>query len=106
MFIMEDEPTFESTVEGKQPGGADFTFKATFAALGSDAQAEYDLSTDAGTKDFVRHVTRGFSDILSGDDTPVPYNDQTRDWLVDKPWTRAALVKAYFKDVYGALLGN
>lgn len=106
MFIMDDAPRFEAEVAGKMPGGSDFTFKAVFAALGSDATAEFDLGTDAGTKDFLRKVTVDFSDIVTEDDTPVPYSDSARDWLIDKPWTRAALVKSYFGQVYGALLGN
>lgn len=106
MFIMEDEPTFPSKVEGKMPDGSDFSFTATFVALGSDAQAEYDFSTDAGTKEFSRRVLKGFGDILDANEVAVPFNETTRDWMVDKPWVRSAMVVAYFRDVYGALLGN
>ncbi len=106
MFKMIDEPEFETEAKGTEPGGEAFSFKARFKALSESVQQLFDLSTAAGTVDFLRTTFVGLSDVLDANDQPVPFTTDVRDWMIDRPHTRAALVKAYFGSVYGEQLGN
>lgn len=108
MFVMSDNPEFETKAEGKHPGdqGEAFDFRPRFVALSETDQKEYDLSTAGGTIDFLKRTFVGLSDVLDANGQPVPFSEEARDWLIDRPHTRAALVKAYFGSVYGEQLGN
>lgn len=108
MFVMKPDPEFTVTAEGRMPGenGEPFSFRPTFVALSSTDQATYDMATEAGTLSFLRRTLVGLDDVVGADDKPVPFNDDTREWLLDQIHTRGALVRAYFAGVYGAQLGN
>lgn len=108
MFVMNDHPEFEKEATGRLPGddGEAFSFRARFVALGGEEQKAFDLATEDGTADFLRRTIVGVSDILDANGDAVPFNDATRDWLIDKAHTRSAMVKAYFGGVYQSALGN
>lgn len=108
MFVKSDNPEFTSTATGRMPGedGEEFTFRPRFVALGQTEQDLFDLGTGDGTADFLRRTMVGATDIVDANKVAVPYDEDLRDWLIDKPHTRAALVKAYFGGVYQAALGN
>lgn len=108
MFVMSDNPEFETEAKGKLPGdqGEPFSFRPKFVALGATEQKTFDLNTEGGTADFLRRTLIGLSDVLDANGEQVPFSDATREWLIDRAHTRAALVQAYFGGVYGAALGN
>lgn len=108
MFVMNDNPEFTATATGKLPGddGEQFSFRPRFVALGQAEQDGFDLGTGDGTAGFLRRTLVGIDDVVDADGNAVPFGDDTREWLIDKPHTRAALVKAYFGGVYQAALGN
>jgi hypothetical protein len=108
MFVMSDSPEFETEAKGKHPGdqGEAFSFRPRFVALSETEQKQYDLATADGTVAFLTRTFVGLSDVVDANGAPVTFTTQTRDWLIDRPHTRAALVKAYFGSVYGEQLGN
>lgn len=108
MFVMSDNPEFVTEASGNLPGddGEGFSFKPRFVALGTAEQDTFDLSSAEDTVRFLQRTLIGLSDVVDAHNNPVPFTDETRDWLIDKPHTRAALVKAYFSGVYKGALGN
>jgi hypothetical protein len=108
MFVMSDNPEFETEAAGNLPGdnGEAFSFRPRFVALGSAEQDTFNLSSAEDTVKFLQRTLIGLSDVVDADNNPVPFTEATRDWLIDKAHTRAALVKAYFSGVYKGALGN
>lgn len=108
MFVMSENPEFETEATGQMPGdqGAQFSFRARFVALGGAEQKTFDLGTEDGTADFLKRTFVGVTDVVDADGQAVPFTDTIRDWMIDKAHTRSALVKAYFGGVYKGALGN
>ncbi|SFZ86004.1 hypothetical protein SAMN02983003_3176 [Devosia enhydra] len=76
----------------------------TFLALPDGEVAEFDLSTAAGSKDFLRKVVIGFYDVKN-DGEPISFED-ARELLLDRSWCRLALAEAYFRALPKAARGN
>lgn len=108
MFVMNDNPEFETTATGTLPGdeGEPFSFRSRFVALSATEQDAFDLGSASATVDFLRRTLIGISDVVDAEGQVVPFNDATRDWLIDRAHTRSALVRAYFGGVYKAASGN
>ncbi|HEX8485697.1 hypothetical protein [Sphingomonas sp.] len=108
MFVMDDNPEFEKETTGNLPGdqGEPFSFRARFVALGAAEQKAFDLTNEEGTADFLRRTLIGWDDIVDAETGLVPFGEAAREWLIDKAYTRGALVKAYFSGIYQSALGN
>lgn len=109
MFVYDPEPKFTHPVTAHVPadGGHEAqTFNATFRVMGDTQLGTFDMNDRASTVAFLREVLVGFGDVEDAAKQPVVFSDRTRDWLIDLPYTRAALVKGYFGGVYKAALGN
>lgn len=108
MFKMIQNPEFDATIKGAMPGDEadEFTFKARFVAMSSEERKAFDMATVDGTTAFLQKVFIGFSDVTDAADKPVPYSEQSRDWLIQQDWTRGPLLRTYFTAIVGAALGN
>lgn len=107
MFKVATDPTFTHAVEVMVPvdGGFDKqVFKATFRVL--DDEDQPNLSTVAGSTEFLRRVVTHMDELAGADDKPVPYSDELRDRLLRVPYVQAALVRTYVAAVSRAPGGN
>ena len=109
MFVLDKAPRFTHVVTVSRPvdGGQEKdTLKATFEVIGDEELATFDVNERPGQTALVRRVFVGFEDVLDASKQPVPFNDATRDALIDIPFVRAALAKAYIAGLFNAQMGN
>ena len=109
MFIVKPNPTFTHPVIAKVPvdgGYDDQRFTATFQVMPVEEAAEYDLTDGKSSAAFLRRVIVELGELADAGDKSVPYNDALRDQLLNVPYVRTALAKAYLGAIGGAALGN
>ncbi len=109
MFKVQQSPIFTRPVTVHVPEGGgtrDDTFSATFKAIPSSEVARFDLGTEAGTKEFLRAVTKDLGDLADAAGEPLKCNAEIFEQVLDWPFTRLALASAYFEGVTAARTGN
>jgi hypothetical protein len=109
MFVLADNPTFTHTVELVVPidgGYENQTLKATFRVLDTEHAESFDLSDTVQSTAFLTEVIERLDDIAGADDAPLPYSDKLRDRIIQLPFARGPLAKAYFVGVNKATVGN
>ena len=109
MLRVTNDPTFthDCTVQVPVDGGfREDRCKATFRVLPTDEVDEFDLATEAGTKDFLKAVLIKLDELEDEKKQPIPYSDEIRDQLLRVPYVRIALAQTYFGAVGKARLGN
>jgi hypothetical protein len=109
LFNIDSDPVFRAPVKVTVPtvdGPVAETFSADFRLLDVDQFNGFDLSAPDGTRDFLVAAIVRLDEIVGRDGQPVPYDDGLRDRLLGKPHVRAALVRAYLKEVQAAAQGN
>jgi hypothetical protein len=110
MFKITNPHAFTHTVSVQTPiDGDQFredAFQARFKMLSSDALDAFDMSTDQGTKDFLRAAVLSTEDVIGEDDTPVAHSSDLLEQLIASYNVRIAMVNTYFKAVTKARLGN
>ncbi len=106
MFDIDHQPIFRRRVSLTVPGAGKEEFGATFAVLAVSEQAEFDLATQEGTRDFLSKAIVGLDDIVDHKGEPVPFSFELRDRLLDKGWTRQPLFDAYVAGLAEAVRGN
>jgi hypothetical protein len=93
-FVEHPEFSHEVAVMVPVDGGhREERFRARFRVTDRD---DHDLTTEAGTTAFLRAAVIGAEDLVAADGAPLPWSDAVRDWLVTTPFTRVALLAAYF----------
>lgn len=102
-------PEFTATVKVQMPvagGHSDASFTGRFKVLSiSDSEAFNMLSTE-GTTDYLRAILLGWDGVVDDDGTPISFNDESRDQLIDIPYVRVALLSTYNSAMLGAKRGN
>ncbi|MEE2916662.1 MAG: hypothetical protein VYB32_06265 [Pseudomonadota bacterium] len=109
MFTVTDTYTFTRPVKVLVPanGGHDQQeFKATFRVIPVDEQDGYDLGTAEGSSAFLRAIIVELSDLVDGNDEPLPYSEGLRDRLLRFQFIRVALTTTYFDAIKKAVAGN
>lgn len=106
MFKIDAQPTFRRTVKVNIPSGDgvdEQSLQATFKVLPTSAA---DLSTVAGTTEFLRAIVVQLDDLVDAAGKPVTYTPAIGDQLFDLPYVRAALATGYFDAVNRVREGN
>lgn len=109
MFKVIERPEFTHTVPVLVPvdgGHEEQSLKVRFRALPDDELGTFDHDTNEGTHAFLRVAIVRIEDVVGTDGKPVPYSDALRDQLLQFPFVRVALLRAYSAAVTGARLGN
>ena len=106
MFDIDHQPVFHRRVSINVPGAGKEDFGAAFTALPVSEQAQFDLGTTDGTRDFLSRAIVGLDDIVDHQGEPVPFSFELRDRLLDKGWTRQPLFDAYVAGLAEAVRGN
>jgi hypothetical protein len=108
-FVVTKEPTFTHTVTVPVPvdgGHVEEKFKATFRVIDSKKIEDFDLDTEKGSTEILQAVIVKLDDLVDANDQAMPYSDALRDQLIQVPYVRAALGKAYFAAIGRAARGN
>lgn len=109
MFKLLQKPEFTHVVKVSVPvaGGHDTqTFTARFRALTvSDAEAHNTLTVE-GTNAYLREIFVGWEGVQDDQGEALPFNDATRDRMIDVPFVRMALLETYNAAMMGAKRGN
>jgi hypothetical protein len=109
MFIVDENPEFTRKVKVLVPvngGHEQQDFTATFRVVPVDESAQFDLTTSSGVLDMIKHVLVRCDGLGNRSKEPVEWNDQVRDQLLAKPYTRSPILAAYFAAINGEREGN
>jgi hypothetical protein len=109
MFKISSNPTFTHQVRVSVPingGHREETFKAKFNVLPTTKIEEFDLTTPAGTSEFLRAALCGLEEVTDDAGNELPYSDELREKMITIPMAREALFKTYFAAISRARLGN
>jgi len=107
--VSTSERQFTARLTARVPvdgGHKDERFKARFRVLPTDALDTYDLATSEGTTDFLRAVIVELFDLVDDNGEPITYNDEVRDYVINDPVARLALIQGYFGNTSRARKGN
>lgn len=106
MFKIAQKPQYTWPVKVDIPGdGGKYTtatFRAKFNALPQSRIDDYFAGRDAGSEtDLLSEAVAEVMDL--GDETgqPITWSDQVKVQLLDIPYVRAALVRAFFESITG-----
>jgi hypothetical protein len=109
MLKIAKEPTFRHQVTARVPidgGHEDQQFSVTFRVLPVSVMDGARLEEVGGTGAFLQQAIVGLDDIVDEAGKPVAWSDALRDRVIDTPFLRQALIRAYFDGVAGAAAGN
>jgi hypothetical protein len=101
--VFSREVTALAPVDG---GHVEEKFKAWFRVLDGKEIASYDHGTVRGVMEFLQRAIVKLDGVDGPDDKPAPYSDELRDQVIQLPYARLALVRAYFNGVGSAAEGN
>jgi hypothetical protein len=100
----EQRRTFIREIHVQQPKDSafrSFSFRAEFLDI---RQAEIDAiieDSDYADRDLLRKVLVGWQDIVGPDKQPVPFSEEVREQLIERPWVRTPMVRVYFEVING-----
>lgn len=109
MFKLLQNPEFTHTVKVLTPvnGGHETqTFQGRFRVISITESDQHNTLTAEGTKTYLREIFVGWDGVTDDQGEPVPFNDETRDRLIDVPFVRVALLETYNAAMMGAKRGN
>ena len=109
MFKLLQNPEFSHVVKVTIPvnGGHDVqSFTARFRALSISATEQHNTLTAEGTAAYLREIFVGWDGVTDDQGEPIPFNDETRDRMLDVPFVRIALLETYNAAMMGAKRGN
>lgn len=110
MLKIVKNPEFTAKVKVTVPvngGSSDASFTGRFRALTVTEAEGFNLATTAGTTEYLRDIFIGWGeDVAEEDGTPLSFNDETRDQLIDIPYVRMGLLATYNAAMSGAKRGN
>lgn len=107
MFKVTNDPRFTHEVPIRVPvdgGYVDQSLQVTFRVLPID-QLSSDGSTE-GQKEDLRRLIAKLDDLVDDNDKPVTYSDAIRDQLIELPYVRVAMIRAYTQAVTKTKEGN
>ena len=94
--------TFRWQVSGTQPDGTEWTMRAVFEEMRQDELDNLVGGNEAADEELVRHALVGWGDVLDASGDQVPFSPEAAEELLQRPWWRLAVAKAY----YAAILGG
>ena len=109
MFKLLQNPEFTHTVKVQTPvnGGHETqTFQARFRAISVSETEQHNTLTREGTNAYLREIFVGWEGVTDDQGEPMPFNDETRDRMIDIPFVRVALLESYNAAMMGAKRGN
>lgn len=109
MFKITESPEFTHKVVVPVPvdgGFKDETLMARFRVTSQDRLAEIADATPGNYAALVDAIVVSLDDLADGDGKPLPYNAEVRKAVLDLPYVRTALIRAYSEAVSGARRGN
>lgn len=109
MFKLSAEPRFKHTVTIKTPvdgGHSDETVDVTYRVIKTSDAAKYDLTTGAGSLDFLKAVVVAIDGVQNEAGAAEKYTDALRDRLLEIPYVRSSLAIGYFDAIGKASQGN
>lgn len=109
MFKVNQEPEFVRDAKIHTPhedGFREDLLKTRFRAIPVSEADGYDLSTGAGTIEFLKRVVVGFENLIGEDDKPMACTEALIDALLDEAYIRVGLVGTYFKGMHKSASGN
>lgn len=106
MFRIDDSDSYKwpVTVEIPRDGGkfTKATFTAEFKRVGQARINEIvQQSRDEDDRDFLNEVFVGFEDVEDADGSKLEYSETARGKLLDIPYVRVGLTKAFFESMGG-----
>lgn len=105
MFLIDDEPTFQTDVT-VTVGGKSQTLATTFRALPDSDVEGFDMATLAGIKGFLARAVVSFDNLGDAKGNARADSPDVRQRLIGYQHIRVALVRAYFAEIVGARTGN
>lgn len=108
MFNVVTIPTFSRNVPVPVPSGDDFkeeSLKATFCVRPDD-EVSFDANSPEDIKRFLREIIVCLDDLADDKGKPVAYSPEIRDQLLQLPYVRIALLRAYTGAQVKAVTGN
>lgn len=105
-FNIEAKPRFTETVTVHSPGGETSDFKCVFNALDDANMDLFNLGTTEGSKDFLVAAIAEVDDVVDNKGHAVPSSPDLVASLIDLPWVRPALARAYFTGLTKGREGN
>lgn len=109
MFTLQTRPEFTHKVKVSVPvagGHESHIFTARFRALTVSEAGRHDTMTVEGTNAYLREILVGWDEVIDPEGDPIPFNDETRDRMIDVPFVRVALLETYNAAMMGAKRGN
>jgi hypothetical protein len=104
-----ENPTFTHSVKVITPsddGHSEDVLKTTFNFLPSDQLAAFDLTTAAGTTDFLKAIVVAFHDLVADNGAPLIYTEELRDKMLRRSDVRKALGNHYLAAIAKVAEGN
>lgn len=77
-------------------------FTACFVEMGQQSLRQLVSDGDNGDVRLLHEVLVGWRDIVDEHDKPLPFDDHWKKRMIDIPYIRAALLKAYIESLSGA----
>lgn len=109
MFKLASDPQFTHTVPVLVPtdgGHREESIRARFRALGLDRIEELLKDNKKGVSAVLQAAIVALEDLVDEANQPVPYSDAVRDQLLNTPYARDALFRAYTAALAKARSGN
>ncbi|MGB3407094.1 MAG: hypothetical protein WBA67_06330 [Jannaschia sp.] len=107
MFKIDRNPVMTFPVDIHVPGqDAPETMRIAAKAMSFTDLDAHDVSTREATTEFLRFVIVDLLDVVEEDGTPLDYTTALRDELLDLPWVRSPIVRAYFNALNASHAGN
>ncbi|HEX9391477.1 MAG TPA: hypothetical protein VF928_09220 [Usitatibacteraceae bacterium] len=105
MFKIVQEKNVTRTVTAFVPGDGTASVKATFrwsfVILPKDENDRLLENQDDDNDEWLTKVNRGFQDVVGDDNQPFESNDENFKVLINIPYARVAMIKAYFEAAVG-----
>ena len=109
MFKLSTDPQFTHRVSVSTPvdGGHETeTMQVRYRVVPVAEVADFDLSTETGTAEFLRRAVVRIDDLVGEDDQTLSWSDRVRDAIFALPHARMAIVRSYFDAVIEARQKN
>jgi len=109
MFNVDLKPTFTCPVIVSIPSGDGViqqSFRAKFAALDIPDFSGFDLASPVGAQGFLERTLLSVSDVVDEEGNALPSSPQLLGRIVELPWARTALIRAYLSAFTRAAQGN
>ena len=109
MLKVVDNPEFTHVVSimvPKDGGHQEETLKCRFRVIGSELADSFEITEVEGLKLYLRAVIVTMADLVDGDGKPLEFNDNVLEAVLNLPYARIGLFRAYNAAVTKVRQGN